>query len=143
MGCCQSCCQGCSQSCCRPFTELEQDPTISFYTTVGDFALVREDVTRFIKTCCDGVMYVKGENLVYEAKCCCCKCCRQSIALSGIEKVEVVQNALEWYDASYSIFLSPGLKVHAGQNTIIVAMPDAAAFAKQLLQACNLSKDVS
>ena len=135
MGCCL----------CHPSADVEQDLTTSFHTTVGDIAIVHGITVTSIKGCCNGIMYVKGDSLYYETRCgknyLCCMCCKQkNFKLSAILSVEVVQNEAVTFNSRRGEYvnLSPGLKISADPNTLIlVAVPDASSFAKQLLQACN------
>ena len=133
MGCC----------CCRPLAEVEQDPSVSFHTDVGNIAIVHGIVSKSIQGCCNGVMYVKDGVLYYETKYgssrLCCKCARDNFPLSEIQTVELVQNQAVRYQSTKYILLSPGLKITLSGGVVLAAIPDAAVFSQQLLKACNLS----
>ena len=133
---------------CRPLDEVEQDPDISFYTTVGDVALFPRSSSYTVPHYLgrhDGIMYVKDETLYYENKCggrLCCVCARQSFKLSTINCVKYRENdKVGAHGRGYSIdiSLSPGLKIATTDDVLIAAAaPDAAVFSARLQQACNL-----
>lgn len=137
MGCCA----------CRPLDLVEQDPSVSFYTNVGDIVFIRPLLTSRIVGCCDGIMYVKDGTLYYETKCSgrlCCLCARQGVKLADIRSVVLVKNDTFRYQGpmrlrpyphrtTHQIRLSPGLRITTSNNTMIaVATPDAAVFSQQL-----------
>ena len=139
MGCCM----------CRLLEEVEQDPSVSFYTTVGDVGLFRSAESSLIPAQRlgrhDGIMYVKDDTLFYESKLCgrlCWKCARQSFKLSMINSVKYrEEDKVSAYGRGYRVetVLSPGLRIATNDVLIAVAAPDAAVFSEQLKQACNIN----
>ena len=91
-----------------------------------------------------GLMYIRGDSLYYEPKCCgivCCRCCcRYRFQLSKINSVAVLTGEelpiLNWHlDLNV-----PWLKIIASDFRIFVLMPNAAVFAPQLTEAVGRQK---
>jgi hypothetical protein len=92
-----------------------------------------------------GYIYTEGAYLYHHIKCCknvlCSTCCRESLKLSEIDEVDVIENERVKYGRISSIRLSPGLRITADPNTtVLVAMSDPAPFAASLLQASRQAK---
>ena len=126
---------------CAPITKVTEDPDVDMYTKVGGTALFHRYGRN--ATGLSGLLYVKDDQLCYEAgigRKLCCQCCKQTWDLSQVKKIEVVtRNRLKIPYSHRRIYLNSGLVITLQRDNdharyLVTAMQGADNFCMQLTQ---------
>lgn len=133
---------------CRAKTEVTADPKVKMYVLVRGTGLLDSYGGMLISGKLNGLLYVKDNQLCYEAtigKGLWRKCSKKRWDLSQVTHMTVVRNQnirVQHHKQAHYISMTPGLKVnlrsHSGHNqTLITSMPDADTFSTRLAQYIN------